>query len=273
MPKNTKAVPRDVRLHSGERSVRGADITMTEWLDAIGGNRPPLPAEGEGPVDLRDVIARALQSVAASTGAGNFDKAARLLRELRATDEYLRQRGDRDVRRSSAASSVRSMTADADEWLEAFLESGERPASEAYAAGKAAGFSEYQLKRAKPRIGVRLRRVGMPPKSYWRLAGTPTPPRRSTATNDDDDLYADVLRLPDDRGVFNPDHITIDRWLRDFLKDGPKPSSEVYRRGLAAGFPARDLRNARQRIGALIHQRGYPCRTTWLLRGQNGGKS
>jgi len=243
---------------------------MAEWLDAIGGNRPSLTVEATGPVDLRDVIARTLRSVAATAGSGNYDKAARLLRELRATDAYLQQRGSRAVRRPSATS---SMTADVDEWLAAFLESGERPASEAYAAGKAAGFSMDQLKRAKPRIGVRLRKTGMPSKTYWRLVGTPIPSRRSATADEGDDLYADALRHPGDRGVFNPNRIAIDRWLRDFLKDGPKPSDEVYRHGIAAGFGERELRSARLRIGALIHQKGYPYRTTWLLRGQNGGKS
>jgi hypothetical protein len=235
---------------------------MTEWLDAIGGNgcHPPFAAEETGPVDLRDVIARTLRSVAATAGSGNYDKAARLLRELRATDQYLQCHEKREVWRSPASSSA---TAAVDSWLAAFLESGERPALEVYEAGKAAGFSVDQLKRAKPRIGVRLRKIGMPAKSYWRLAGTAPP---------EDDPYTDAPRHPGDRGVFNPGHIAIDRWLRDFLKDGPKPSGEVYRVGVAAGFPARELRNARLRIGALIHQQGYPRRTTWLLRGQNGGK-
>ena len=198
MAKSTSK-PRDTTPYPSDNSIGDSNITMTEWLDAIGAKkRPPLSAEGTGPTDLRDVIARTMRSVAASADAGNYDKAARLLRELRATDEYLRQRGDREVRHPPAASSM--------------------------------------------------------------------------TTDMDDDLYADALRHPGDRGVFNPGRIVIDRWLRDFLKDGPKPSRTVYRRGAAAGFPARELRNARQRIGALIHQKGYPCRTTWLLRGQHGGK-
>ena len=70
----------------------------------------------------------------------------------------------RAVPRASAKAAI-------DEWLEVFLANGERPVAEVNEAGKAAGFSEKQLQRARVRIGVRLHRVGMPARIVWRLDG------------------------------------------------------------------------------------------------------
>jgi hypothetical protein len=264
MTKTANNKRRDMKSNPSGDSIGDSSITMSEWLGAIGsGGRPPVNRAEENdaaPADLRAMAARVLRSVAASTDAGHYDKAARLLRELRATDEHLRRHGEYKARRPFIPPSRCSMTSDVDEWLEKFLTNEEKPATEVFKAGKYSGCSEDQLQRARKRIGAVLRRAGMPSRSYWRLEGVPP----------GDDLYANALKHPDDRGVFNPDHLAIDRWLRDFLKKGPKASEEVYRRGCAAGFSERELRNARQRIGALIHQRGYPCRTTWLLRGHQG---
>ncbi|MCL2001084.1 MAG: AAA family ATPase, partial [Planctomycetes bacterium] len=63
-----------------------------------------------------------------------------------------------------------TMTNTSDDWLEAFLDKGEKPAIEVYEAGRAAGFSEDQLKRSRKRIGAHIRRVGRPSRSFWRLA-------------------------------------------------------------------------------------------------------
>jgi len=64
---------------------------------------------------------------------------------------------------------LQSMTAAVDGWLKARLDKGEQPASDIYAAGKEAGFSEGQLKRARRRMKGIVRRVGFPPKCYWSL--------------------------------------------------------------------------------------------------------
>jgi hypothetical protein len=61
------------------------------------------------------------------------------------------------------------MTAAVDGWLKARLEEGEQPASDIYAAGKEAGFSKDQLKRARARMNGIVRRVGFQPKCYWSL--------------------------------------------------------------------------------------------------------
>ena len=59
-----------------------------------------------------------------------------------------------------------------DEWLEAFLDGREKPSAEAVEAGKAAGFSEKQLKTSRARIGVLVRRTDeMPSRTFWRLGG------------------------------------------------------------------------------------------------------
>ena len=86
------------------------------------------------------------------------------------------------------APSRQSMTAAADEWLEAFLDKSEKPASDVYAAGGEAGFSEDQLKRARPRIGAGIKKVGMPAKSIWYMPrdngspeGAPIPRQQNTA--------------------------------------------------------------------------------------------
>jgi len=62
-----------------------------------------------------------------------------------------------------------SMTAAVDGWLKACLEKGEQPAGHIYAAGKEAGFSEGQLKRARRRMGGVVRRAGFPSRCYWSL--------------------------------------------------------------------------------------------------------
>jgi len=61
------------------------------------------------------------------------------------------------------------MTAAVDGWLKARLDKGEQPASDIYAAGKEAGYSEDQLRRARRRMNGRVRRVGFPSKCYWSL--------------------------------------------------------------------------------------------------------
>ena len=63
-----------------------------------------------------------------------------------------------------------SLNDEADAWLAAFLENGERLSREVCEAGEAAGFSNGQLKRARQRIGVTVRRKGMPSQSVWGLS-------------------------------------------------------------------------------------------------------
>ncbi|MCL1999910.1 MAG: AAA family ATPase [Planctomycetes bacterium] len=79
-------------------------------------------------------------------------------------DDMLNQDARRPLPRSSATAAV-------DEWLEAFLGSGEKASTEIYGAGKAAGFSEGQLQRSRKRIGARVKRDGMPSRSFWSLSG------------------------------------------------------------------------------------------------------
>ena len=82
-------------------------------------------------------------------------------------------------------------TAVVDGWLKARLETGEQLASDIYAAGKGAGFSEDQLRRSRRRMKGMVRRVGFPPKCYWSLpAGkandipaVATPPVEPTPAN------------------------------------------------------------------------------------------
>jgi len=76
-----------------------------------------------------------------------------------------------------------SMTAAVDGWLKARLDKGEQPASDIYAAGKEAGFSEGQLKRARRRMKGIVRRVGFPPKCYWSL---PAPADEESVISTDD---------------------------------------------------------------------------------------
>jgi len=64
---------------------------------------------------------------------------------------------------------LQSMTAAVDGWLKACLEKGEQPAGHIYAAGKEAGFSEGQLKRARRRMKGVVRRAGFPSRCYWSL--------------------------------------------------------------------------------------------------------
>ena len=144
---------------------------MNEWLEAIGGKASHLTKKDFlKPYDLRELIVRILLSAATSANAANYDKIALLLRELRATDEYL-QRCD-----SQATPST------------------EQP-----------------------------------------------------------------------RSLVNPRLDVMDNWLRGFLKTGPKTSGEVRLSGAVAGWSERELRKARQRIGAVICQHGYPRQTTWRI--------
>jgi len=79
-------------------------------------------------------------------------------------------------REHRSAPSRQSATAAADEWLAAFLDGGEKASAEIYDAGKAAGFSTDQLKRASQRIGAQVKRAGMPSRSFWRLGGGESEP-------------------------------------------------------------------------------------------------
>ena len=65
--------------------------------------------------------------------------------------------------------SRRSAADAADEWLEAFLDGGEKPSAEVIEAGEATGFSEKQLRASRSRVGVQIRRDGMPSRTLWRL--------------------------------------------------------------------------------------------------------
>ena len=80
----------------------------------------------------------------------------------------------------------RRSTSAADEWLTAFMEAGgERMALDVFAAGARAGFSKEQLSRARCRIGVDMKRVGMPSRSVWYV-----PQNTEIEDDDDDDVFA-----------------------------------------------------------------------------------
>ena len=123
----------------------------------------------------------------------------------------------------------------AGKWLAVFLADGERPASEAYAAGQEAGFSESQLNRGRSRLGVKSRKIGFPPKFFWRLAEEAMPPNEAEA------------------------------WLAAFLANGECSASDVFAAGKEAGFSRKQLKNARGRIGAQFRLLGYPALSHWRL--------
>ena len=78
-------------------------------------------------------------------------------------DDVLNPMG-RSMRRPSA-------TAAADEWLKAFLDNSEKASTDVIKAGEAAGFSEKQLRNSRTRVGVTIRRAGIPPSTFWSLGG------------------------------------------------------------------------------------------------------
>ena len=123
----------------------------------------------------------------------------------------------------------------ASKWLAVFLADGERPASEAYAAGQEAGFSESQLNRGRSRLGVKSRKIGFPPKIFWRLAEEAMPPNEAEA------------------------------WLSAFLANGECSASDVFAAGQEAGFSRKQLKNARSRLGAQFRLLGYPALSHWRL--------
>jgi putative DNA primase/helicase len=53
------------------------------------------------------------------------------------------------------------------------------------------------------------------------------------------------------------------QWLSDFLKDGPKPSSEVFRTAIAAGYSRDQVKNAKRGIGVLAQKRGFQAGAHW----------
>ena len=133
-------------------------------------------------------------------------------------------------------------------WLSAFLADGERPASEACAAGKEVGFSSTQLARARHRLGVQIQFRGNSMKSYWRLdAGGPSSPGR-------------IPSPPVE-------------WLAAYMAEGERLASEGYAAGRAAGFSGQQLKRARQRLGVQIHFRGNPMKSYWRLPDAGGGPS
>ena len=143
--------------------------------------------------------------------------------------------GSQDGKPSAPARNRNTNPTPAAKWLAAFLADGERPVSEAYAAGKAAGFTEYQLQRGRHRLGAKTRKCGFPATVYWRLAGDATPPS------------------------------DVEAWLTAFLADVECPASEAYAAGKEAGFSRKQLKLTCRRLGVQFRLRGYPAKTHWRL--------
>lgn len=258
-----RAAARDVTLHPVDRSERGEDITMAEWMEAVRapGGRFDSPADAKTDfAGLQARIAQALRAVADSGDAAHFGDAARLLRELRATDDYLRRR------HASAPRPAEPAPEDATAAIRAMLDAagGRVRLRTLYRKhSRRLGWCDVEMARGwleKHLIDAGLAAWEREGKSDWLAAfGTD----EGAAPNDD-------TLPPNGPDVFNPHHEDIDRWLRGFLKNGPKSSDDVRRHGEAAGIPGRSLRDARRRIGAVIHRQGYPCRTVWLLPQHRG---
>jgi hypothetical protein len=47
------------------------------------------------------------------------------------------------------------------------------------------------------------------------------------------------------------------QWLSDFLTDGPKPSSEVFKAAVAVGYSRDQVKDAKQRMGAVAQRHGF----------------
>ena len=63
-------------------------------------------------------------------------------------------------------------------------------------------------------------------------------------------------------------------WLADLLVAGPKPSSEVFRAALDAGYTAYQVKDAKHRIGAIAEKKGFVdgARWTWQLPEDGNGR-
>jgi hypothetical protein len=59
-----------------------------------------------------------------------------------------------------------------------------------------------------------------------------------------------------------------DQWLGDFLRNGPSPSSEVFKAAIDAGYTRDQVKDAKHRIRAVAQKRGFQegARWTWQLR-------
>ncbi len=59
-----------------------------------------------------------------------------------------------------------------------------------------------------------------------------------------------------------------DQWLDEFLKNGPRPTIEVFKAAIDAGYSRDQARDAKQRIGAVAQKHGFQegARWTWQLR-------
>ncbi len=80
---------------------------------------------------------------------------------------------------------------------------------------------------------------------------------------------ADALRpQPDDTdsGVSYAQECA--RWLAHFLEHGPKPSVEVFKAAVTAGYSREQVKYAKHRVGALAQKHGLHegARWTWQLR-------
>ena len=53
------------------------------------------------------------------------------------------------------------------------------------------------------------------------------------------------------------------KWLSDFLMDGPKPSCEVFKAAITTGYSRDQVKDAKQRIGAVARKRGYRAGAQW----------
>ena len=56
------------------------------------------------------------------------------------------------------------------------------------------------------------------------------------------------------------------QWLGDFLKNGPKPSIEVFKAAMHAGYTKDQVRDAKHRIGAVAQKQGFQEGTRWIWR-------
>jgi hypothetical protein len=54
-------------------------------------------------------------------------------------------------------------------------------------------------------------------------------------------------------------------WLAATLAGGERPSQDVKRDAKAAGFTAKNLRQARERLGVVARREGFPSATCWAL--------
>ena len=71
--------------------------------------------------------------------------------------------------------------------------------------------------------------------------------------------------MPGDVGV---DTEGCNQWLGDYLKSGPKPSVEVFKAAMHAGYTKDQVKDAKDRIGAVAQKQGFQegTRWTWRLR-------